>query len=356
MLDIDFIAGSNSDPESTSSYDAIALRFKSAEDTEQKVVVIDAGFSDIGNDVVNHLADHYGTNKVDLMISTHPDKDHLNGLITAIQQLDVKELLIHQPDQYKDDLSEFTNLENLNTLIAFAIEQDVVITDPYTGLNRFDGRIRILGPTEDYYKDLLDAQLDPTVRAQFASRAAPTGLAAVIASLASLTGTVIDALPIETLGNGGITHPRNNSSVITLLSFEGKKYMFTGDAGIPALTAAADEYESLYVAFRQSPLTFFQSPHHGSKRNVGTDILDRILGPKHAPHDEDVSGYIHAAKASKKHPSPKVTNALMRRGVKKERLSVTNGSHKWHHSNSPSREGWSGIDPYPYLNEDDDES
>ena len=356
MFDIDFIGGSNSDPESTSSYDAITIRFQEDGDENQKVIVIDAGFSDIGNDVVNHLAEHYGTNKVDLMISTHPDKDHLNGLITAIQQLDVTELMIHQPDKYKDDLSEFTNLENLNTLLAFAVEQGVTITDPYTGLHRFGGRLRLLGPTEDYYKTLLDEQLDPGVKAEFARRSNPTGLAAVLASLTGLVGKAVDALPIETLGNDGKTHPRNNSSVITLLTLNGKKYLLTGDAGIPALSAAADEYEALHGSFALTPLSFFQAPHHGSKRNVGRDILDRMLGEKHSPYNNNLTGFIHAAKASKKHPSPKVTNALMRRGVDQSNLAVTNGQTKWHHSSGGMREGWSSIDPYPYMHEDDDES
>ncbi|MES2875962.1 MAG: MBL fold metallo-hydrolase [Patescibacteria group bacterium] len=354
MLDIDFIAGSKSDPESTSSYDAIAIRFKAEDDPEQKVIVIDAGFADIGNDVVNHLAVHYDTDKVDLMISTHPDNDHLNGLITAIQQLDVTELMIHQPDKYKDDLSQFTNLENLNTLVAFAVEQGVTITDPYAGQHRFDGRICILGPTEGYYKTLLDQQLDPAVTAEFARRSNPAGLAAVLASLEGLVERTLDALPFETLSDDVKTHPRNSTSVITLLDFNGKKYLFTGDAGIEALHLAADEYEKLYGSFANNPLAFFQAPHHGSRRNVGPEILNRILGDKHAAYNENLHGFVHAAKASKKHPSPKVTNALMRRGVKQSSLAVTNGQTKWHHSHASVRDGWSNIAPYPVLKEDDE--
>lgn len=351
MLDIDFVAGSNSDPASSSSYDAITIRFKDDTDQEQKVIVIDGGFSDIGNDVVNHINEHYGTNKVDLMISTHPDSDHLNGLISAIQQLEVQELLIHQPDKYQDDLSEFTNLDNLNTLLAFAADEGIAITDPYTGLSRFDGRITILGPTEWYYKQLLDEQLDPEVKAAFARQRTPSVLAT---TLANLFDKAISYLPIETLGDGGVTHPRNNSSVITLLDFRNKRYMFTGDAGIPALEYAAEEYEATFGSFAAAPLNFFQAPHHGSKRNVGKTILNRILGHQGAVHNDNFHGFIHAAKASAKHPSPKVTNALMRRGCQQKNLAVTNGLTKWHHSNSPERVGWSSIAPYPILSEDDD--
>lgn len=351
MIEIDFIAGSKSSPTSTKSYDAIAIRFKEAVDAEPIIIVIDAGFSDIGNDIVNHLWEHYQTDKVDLMISTHPDNDHLNGLITAIQQLEVKELLVHQPDNHRSDLTGFTNLDNLQTLLAFAAERGVIISEPFTGETRFNDRVVVLGPTQDYYKALLDEQLDPAVQAAFAKTSLPRSLASIFGSLLD---RAVDYLPVETLGNNGVTHPRNNSSVITLLNVGGRRYMLTGDAGIPALEAAADEYESNFGSFAQAPLTFFQAPHHGSKRNVGTDILNRILGEPNASFNPNLHGFIHAAKASRKHPSPKVTNALLRRGCKQDCLAVTNGDGKRHHHGAPEREGWSTIAPYPIYEEDDE--
>jgi beta-lactamase superfamily II metal-dependent hydrolase len=173
-------------------------------------------------------------------------------------------------------------------------------------------------------------------------------------TLANLFEQALSYLPVETLGDGGVTHPRNNSSVITLLSFKNKRYMFTGDAGIPALEYAAEAYETTFGDFATTPLTFFQAPHHGSKRNVGKTILNRILGHPSAAHNDNFHGFIHAAKASVKHPSPKVTNALIRRGCQLDYLAVTNGQTKWHHSGSPEREGWSSFAPYPILAEDEE--
>jgi beta-lactamase superfamily II metal-dependent hydrolase len=350
MLDIDFVAGSARDPESTSSYDAIAIRVKEAVDSEQKVIVIDGGFSDVGDDIVNVVNEYYGTNVVDVMISTHPDKDHLNGLVTAIQQLDVKELWVHQPDQYKDDLSDFSNIDNLRTLLAFATEKGVIVKDPYTGVSQLDGRLMVLGPTEDYYKQLLDEQLNPEVQAFFANRGNTNrireALFGAVDRFAALTH-----LPIETLGDGNKTQPRNNSSVITLLRYNSRAYLFTGDAGIPALEFAADEYEALTGGFDLAPLSFFQAPHHGSRHNLGKTVLSRILGHPDQPYNPEVRVYIHAAGASTKHPSPKVTNALMRRGCDPTHLVVTNGSSKHHHHNSDDR-GWGSVGPYPILEEE----
>ena len=350
MIDIDFISGSDSDPDSTSSYDAIALRFKEDDDVSQKVVVIDGGFSDVGDDVVNFVTDRYGASKIDLMISTHPDNDHLNGLLTIIQQMPVDELLVHQPQLYRDDLDGFTNLDNLDLLLGYAVDAGTTVSDPFTGANRFDGRLRVLGPGEDYYRELLNDQLDPAAKALFAIRST---LVQASTAIKDLAGKALGQMPDETLDDSGITSPRNSSSVITLLEVDGRRHLFTGDAGIEALEYAADEYESIYGSFSSAPLRFFQAPHHGSRRNLGKSILNRIFGEPGASHSDDHTVFIHAAGASKKHPSPKITNALIRRGCPQKRLGVTNGGGLWHHFKSDPRDDYSSIDPYPILPEEE---
>ncbi|HSX44891.1 MAG TPA: hypothetical protein VLF39_02120 [Candidatus Saccharimonadales bacterium] len=349
MIDIDFISGNDSDPDSTSSYDAIALRFKEDSDAGQKVVVIDGGFSDVGDDVVNFITKRYGASKIDLMISTHPDNDHLNGLLTIIQQFPVDELLIHQPQLYRDNLNGFTNLDNLDLLLGYAVDAGTTISDPFVKVYRFNGRLRVLGPDEDYYRSLLNDQLDPAAKAMFAIR---SGLVQASTAIKDLAGKALGQMPDETLDDSGITSPRNSSSVITLLEVDGRRHMFTGDAGIEALEYAADEYESIYGNFSSAPIQFFQAPHHGSHRNLGKSILNRIFGEPGASHGDNHTVFIHAARASKKHPSPKVTNALIRRGCSQERLGVTNGIGLWHHFNSESRDDYSSITPYPILPEE----
>lgn len=350
MIDVDFISGSNSDADSTSSYDAIVVRFKEDADDSAKIVVIDGGFSDVGNDVVNFISDRYAADKIDLMISTHPDTDHLNGLLTIIQQMPVDELLVHQPRLYETNLDSFTNLDNLDSLLGYATDAGTTISEPFTGINRFEGRLTILGPTEEYYRQLLGEQLDTAARAMFAIR---SGLSQASTAIKDLAGKALGQMPDETLDDSGVTSPRNNSSAITLLDVDGRRHLFTGDAGIEALGYAADEYETLYGSFATAPLRFFQAPHHGSRRNVGKTILNRIFGEPDLPHSDEHTVFIHAAKASKKHPSPKVTNALLRRGCPQKRLGVTNGNGLWHHFNSEPRDDFSSISPYPILPEED---
>jgi len=343
--ELDFISDGTS---STKSSDAATARFFFPDENREVVIVIDGGYTDTGDEIVNHLDQYYETNVVDLMIATHPDADHINGLITAIQQLEVKELLVHMPWLHAEDTSEFKNIEAIEELVAYATDKGVTITEPFTGLNRFGARVIVLGPTEPFYRTLIQAHLDEVQRGL-----RPRFSSGITAQISSLFDRALASLPLETLGDGGETGPRNNSSVITLLNVNGRRLLLTGDAGIPALEAAADFYENVFGSFADFPLRLFQAPHHGSKRNVGKTILNRILGGPSNPHSADLSVFINAAKNSVKHPSPKVTNAVMRRGCRPTRLAVTQGGHKWHHYNTPDREGYSMIDPYPMLPEED---
>lgn len=93
--------------EESKSGDAIAIRFGNlyGNREEQTVIIIDGGFSATGPALVEHVRTHFGTEQVDLVINTHPDQDHLNGLETVLNELDVKELWIHQPWDHNEGLA-----------------------------------------------------------------------------------------------------------------------------------------------------------------------------------------------------------------------------------------------------------
>lgn len=347
MYNVDFLASTKEIPDSSSSYDAIVIQFQRETDPAPIIIVIDGGFTDKSGDILFHLDKFYKTDRINLLVSTHPDQDHINGLIPLIQQAQVDELLVHQPRLYRSNLDNFTNLEALDNLLGFAEAQGVPIAaQPFTGLSRFGGAFTILGPTEGYYRELLGEQLvkaalPPRIRIRLGVR------------LSALLDKALAQFPMETLGNKNETTARNNSSAICLLNIDDRKLLFTGDAGIPALNYACDVYETRIGSFQANPLRFFQVPHHGSKHNLGTDLLDRIFGPESAPYSTEQIVFISAAKESLKHPSPKVTNSIMRRGCAKTRLGVTATAINWihHHHDSP-RENTSPLQPFPILPED----
>ncbi len=96
MYEIDLFAVG----EGERSGDAIALRYTIPGRTDPIVGIIDAGFLVNGEVLAEHVPRYYGTKKVDFLLSTHPDGDHINGMGEVVRELDVQCLLIHRPAKH----------------------------------------------------------------------------------------------------------------------------------------------------------------------------------------------------------------------------------------------------------------
>lgn len=346
--EIDFLSIEKTGEAGSKSGDAIAMRFLDPLGIP-RVVVIDGGYKDAGERLVEHIPTYYGTTHVDLVISTHPDADHINGLATVMEKLTVGELLIHRPHDHAADVSEYSNIEVIDAVIALAEDNDVPVVEPFTGLTRFNGAIRILGPAVGYYEDLLAEYFSTPEDKSLSASAGMFRHGGVLAKAVDLLDRALSYLPLETLSEDGYTGPRNQSSVITLLTVGSERMLFTGDAGIEALERACEEYEAVVGPFMYSPLGFIQAPHHGSHRNVSPTLLNRILGK---PGDTfgTSTAFISSAKADPKHPSPKVTNAFKRRDVG---VFATEGKGLLH-ADAVTRPGWVAAPQVPPLEEDVD--
>src|SRR4051812_28369818 len=142
MYEVDFLAVESPEGPGSKSGDAIAIRWKAP--TEDVIVVIDSGFTDVGDDVADHIQQYYASSYVDLVISTHPDVDHINGIARLMERLDVGEILLHQPRLHHPRPAAFSNIDAVDNLMRVAREHDVTVTEPFTGLTRFDERLLIL--------------------------------------------------------------------------------------------------------------------------------------------------------------------------------------------------------------------
>jgi beta-lactamase superfamily II metal-dependent hydrolase len=349
VYEVDFLPVENENQDGGKSGDAITIRFTVQPENRQAVIVIDGGRGYTSDALAGHVEYYYGTRRVDLMISTHPDADHLDGLAGVIEQLDVVELMIHQPRLHTSDVSDFSNLESLDELLTTARRRGVYLSEPFTGDSRFGGQLVVLGPSREYYRQLLTQQLQEARAAALSASASKT----LMQHGVNLLERILGWLPAETLTDDGETSARNNSSVVTLLSVDGRRLILTGDAGIPALDAAASYYELILGRFFHYPVSFFQAPHHGSRRNLGPTLLNRIIGPPpQGFYATPCTAFISSAKAAPKHPSPKVVNALKRRGCF---VAATEGGIICYNSfDAPPRPGWGTITPLPALIEDDD--
>lgn len=330
------------------SGDAIALRYQYPVNGvfQQFVAIIDGGTKDSGEQLVNHVNTHYKTNVVDVVISTHPDRDHSSGLSVVLEKMAVRELLMHQPWQYAEDIRDLfqstrltiarletkmeESLRHAKELEDIAIRKGVRIIEPFAGVG-IPGFMTVLGPTPELYQELL-----PHFRGTPEAKQAAPIFQQVQQSIETAMETVAEALHIETLTDASDHFSaENRTSVITLFNLGGKKVLFTGDADIEALTAAADYAQALGIPLND--LHLLHVPHHGSRHNVGPTILNRIRAEK---------AQISASKDSPKHPAKKVVNALTRRGSK---VFATQGM-KILHSNPPmARPEWGPVQPLPFY-------
>jgi beta-lactamase superfamily II metal-dependent hydrolase len=368
-FEIDFVAvGENS-----KGGDAIALRFGNLMGPRSGyvVVAIDGGTTASGKQLADYIRAFYRTDRVDTVISTHPDADHSCGLITLLDELTVGEVAMHLPWDHTDEIARLfrdrrvtdnsvrehlRSLESACELATLARRKGIPVVEPFEGIGGYGGRLQILGPSKDYYESLLpqfrctpEARLDPAERARRAF------VAELRRQLGGVASRAAESFGFETLRDTGVTSAENNSSVITLFRLDGHSLLFTGDAGISALTRAADRLSALGIA--PGMISFIQVPHHGSHHNVGPSLLDRLLGPR-LPFDNGTRmAFCSCPKEWKKHPSRKVLNAFRRRGAP---VCLTQGRSIWYwQGDVPARPTYTSISGVPLFpeveGEDDDE-
>ncbi|GAA3797631.1 hypothetical protein GCM10022403_034380 [Streptomyces coacervatus] len=337
--------------------DAIALRFGNLRGVraEQTVMVIDGGYTDCGDALVEHIKKYYVTDRIDIVVSTHTDQDHICGLKTVLEKMCVGQLLMHLPWEHSAEMERARTstfwreklndparrmLEAAMELEAIARERDVEVVEPFAGIGTKDGSFSVLGPSETYYEQLLTELVGQAVKS-----AAQLACEAVVRKMLEAAKKLVPETWLhETLRDDGTTTPTNNASVVSLFEVDGRKLLLTGDAGIPALTSVLDELEE--SGFAPGDLRFAQVPHHGSRNNVGPTVLDRLLGPA----VEDVTRGIACVSAPKKnpdnrHPAKKVTNAFLRRGYP---VYATQGVSLLYSHDSPARSGNSPAQPLPF--------
>jgi beta-lactamase superfamily II metal-dependent hydrolase len=339
------------------SGDAILVRFGNMYGTrdEQTIVLIDGGFKDDGQRIVDHIQSHYQTDSVDLVISTHPDQDHINGLEAVINALDVKELWMHLPwehnqglaDQFHDgritdnSISEKLKetLNKAHELYNLAISKGISVKEPFTGLFDAKGNVKILSPSLDYYESLIP---------EFDGMPETKNINAIVEKVFHKTLTSIKKFFAswgdDQIHDDSTTSAKNNSSSITQIIIDGRRLIFTGDAGIDALNNAADQLEKCNI---NAEIRFIQIPHHGSRHNVGPSVLNRLIGnPVSAGVTRSITAIASTAKQGEpKHPRKSVLNAFTHRGAS---ALATRGMDIRHHHNAPSRPGWTPVNPEPY--------
>lgn len=331
--------------------DAISIRV--VDNGVTTIYVIDGGTKTSGQNLVDHIKKHYGTNKVDYLINTHPDLDHISGLTVIMEQLDVKELWMHKPWEHAhkiiDDIidnrvtvNSLTNrlqdsLKIAKQLEQMAIEKGIPVNEPFQG--KKIGHFYVLSPHADWYVELIKGfnNMPASDKTSFIGEA--------LKKFSDTLKTVFENWNIETLTEDGQTSDKNESSVVLFGQLPNKfNVLFTADAGLKSLNMAYDYAFSKGVDLKICK--FIQMPHHGGRRNVSPSLLDKLLGPKLAEGTIPTkTAFINTSKDCPEHPKKSVTNAFIRRGVK---VIATNGQTKCKHWGYPARDGWVTVTPLPF--------
>lgn len=372
--------GSESDKQSG---DCILIRWGTnlSDPDKRTVAVIDAGRSkkDCGR-LTTELAE-MSVDVIDYLIGTHSDTDHISQFKNLLDDssVGIGQLWLLNPYDHIDDAYESGDpsvvAASANTVAQTMFHPqvdngDVEHINPRPGETKsHDGVLQVVGPSKDYYVDLLpdiftleqleaaraDAINDISAlsviatqnRKNFKKLEAVRASAALAAEAPSGSGEPV--WNEDQLGTG-LGDATNNASVIILLTTPGgDQHLFTGDAGVPAFDSAASAMEN--AGFNKSKLRIFQLPHHGSKGNVSTELLNQLLGEPiddRTEADAAVDGkqrtcIAMCGKNDPYHASGLVTDAVYRRGWAPYATdSNTIISHRW----NPEKKKRDGL---PYI-------
>jgi len=342
--------------------DAIAMRFGTQlNPQQQQVVVIDGGTKESGEALVSHIRTFYGTSDVNLAVCTHSDSDHASGLLEVLENLTVHNLAMNRPWNHAANIDELfrdprinednlkrrfkESLDNAHQLEQLANKRGIPIVEPFSDTTNGTSPLSVLGPSKKFYEEMLlsfRGAPEAAVKQAFAQK--------FVVAAADAIKWIAENWGIETLAEPDVnaSSAENNSSVVLLFKDSNEMFLFTSDAGVPALAGAVEVAKRIGVDL--STVNRLQVPHHGSKHNVGPAILNVIVGPKKAAEQITKSAIVSAPKKGEpKHPSKKVVNALIRRGAK---VIATQGKTICcRGGGAPQRKDWVSAETLPFANQ-----
>lgn len=351
FFEIDFLG-----VETKKSGDAIAIRYCINDQTF--IHVVDGGFQDTGPALRDHINRYYGNPLfINHVVVTHPDRDHAGGLRTILEDFGVGALWMLRPWIYAEEIigrfSRFQNVDNLKrrlkeiypniaVLEEIAERRNIPILEPFQGAAI--GSFHVMAPTRSRYLDLI-VESDKTPEAEAREREdAALAVEGVFAQVLRKAANFVRAAWGYEVFSPEETSAENEMSVVQYAFLNDCSILLTGDAGRAALTEVAN-YAPPGLFPRPK---YFQVPHHGSRRNVSTELLDRLLGPRLAQPPAEGEELFHAiissAKEDDDHPRKAVVRACIHRGGK---VAATEGKSVRFDKNAPDR-GWVPIQPLTY--------
>ncbi|MCZ4289941.1 ComEC/Rec2 family competence protein [Hoeflea alexandrii] len=345
------------------SGDAITIRYSI--DGIENIHIVDGGYTDDGKSVCSHVDKYYGKNKtINHLVVTHPDRDHAGGIKFIIDNCDVGVLWMNRPWIYASEIidrfSRFSNVNNLEQRLRdiypyvhaaekAAQDKGIEIREAFQGSKI--GDFTVLAPSKQRLLDLIvESDKSPQIAKIQESEEGAFLEEGILGKLRKLA----KALWGQEDFSGEKTAAENEMSVVQYANICGSRVLLTGDAGREALEEAVNYAPIAGIAF--PGIDKFQIPHHGSRRNVSTELLNAILGERLQSKPEHpgnaFTALVSAAKEDPDHPRNAVIRAIWHRGgqaVSTEGISVRSPA-----GDAPPREGWTPVTPIPYPDEQEE--
>lgn len=327
--------------------DADAILIREYINDTPYVILIDAGnVGDGKNVIIPHIKNHYSDNKtvdgkrwiIDLAICTHPDKDHKGGFFDLLEsnEIQIEEFWLTDPAEYlsENDLKRYRNRDSAmsavrkifehptdssKNLIDMAIDKCTHAYNAIEGSSRTDLGIYVVGPTEDYYKEIVkDMVSDYGVKTYEESDTTAYDENAKVDQ--KQAQSVIDSVTDD-------PSPYNKSSLIIYFKpKDDEDFLLAGDATRASLVEAIKLHPEIKNIAR------LKVPHHGSHHNLNTQIIDD-LAPKQS--------FISCAGTSK-HPNSTLVYWLSKYG---DVYSTHKCAGYIHHVGGVKREGLRTLAP-----------
>ena len=340
------------------SADAFLIHFWDDETNYEYVVLIDGGNYEDGTDIAKFVRTHYSCNNIDLVICSHCDKDHFGGITYLLEQqrdngkdnMNINQIWINDPAKHVlngeikwcqwtshyvkkvkarsvYDLDDHDNLfEIIDTLRD---KQKIICFEPFSDAYAkgqisycASGLIRIMGPTIEYYNSLV-----PDFRNDLQKKEGGYDSDETQEQIAELRFGCVYSKTLDEAEDDPSSH--NRSSVIVLFQpSDGNKFLFLGDACRDSINNIPQDLVS-----EIKDVYWLKVPHHGSKHNLDSDIINH-LHPKVAFISTEKYGH-YLSKA--------VVNALNKLGARV--YSTNNNGSMCHHNNTPAHNGYSSATP-----------
>jgi len=280
----------------------------------KSLILIDGGYKNyypkVKKRIEEVLPDY--DNKINLLICTHYDNDHIGGVEKILDDYNskIQEIWIHKIEDNIDktitlfeekikNLKQTLTLDEHKFIKSINAYENILTLEGYKDLLRVIKKIKsydldnkvvqaikgqslknfpefsVVSPTQEYYNLNLEALKKESVLEDLKSniKNKSTDLPKLIELLyecydeAGISQDYCSALEKSSLDNN--VTATNMVSIVTLLNSNNKKFLFTGDAGIETFEVNTPKWDS-----ELKDLFFLDIPHHGSKNNTSKKMLD----------------------------------------------------------------------------------